>query len=91
MLELVGSFSSDGLQDEVPPADSLLLLLLIELVLVLETIIGEMNHQVLLILNVLFRVVLDSESEISWVEKGDAWVRVEEKEASDVKFLRVEQ
>ena len=89
--ELLGGLLADGLLDEGPLADGLLLHLFVELMLVLEAVVGEMDHKFVLALHVLLGVVLDGKPQVPGVEEGEARAGVVKQVAPDIKFFVVEQ
>ncbi len=58
---------------------------------VLEAIVCQMHHKLLLALHILLRIVLNCKSQVSRVEKCEAGAAIVEKIASDVKFFVIEQ
>ena len=91
MQELLGGLLADGLLDEGPLADGLLLHLFVELMLVLEAVVGEMDHKFILALHVLLSVVLDGKPQVPGVEEGEARAGVVKQVAPDIKFFVVKQ
>ena len=70
MLESIGSLKSNFLLNEIPFLNSILFFLLVGFVFDLEAVIGEMDAQVFIILNILLSVVIDSESQVAGVEQS---------------------
>ena len=64
---------------------------LVVFVLVLETVVRQVNHQIGLILNVLLSIILNAQPQIPRVVKHDRWIAVHEHVTSDVKLLIVQQ
>jgi hypothetical protein len=89
MPKLIGGLSSYFILDKVPFANRIIFFFFIQFVLILEAIVCEMNHQLLLIFDVLFRVILYSKSQIAWIEESNRWRAVIEQIAADVKLFVV--
>ena len=70
MLESIGRLKSNFLLNEIPFLNSILFFLLVGFVFDLEAVIGEMDAQVFIILNILLSVVIDSESQVAGVEQS---------------------
>ena len=70
MLESIGSLKSNFFLNEIPFLNSILFFLLVGLVFDLEAVIGEMDAQVFIILNIFLSVVIDSESQVAGVEQS---------------------
>lgn len=88
----VGSFLLPDLgSDGIPLGDAGLLLLLVVLVLVLEAVVGQVHHKLLLALDVLFVVLLDGEAQIPWVEQHDVGLAIYQHVASDIEFASVDE
>ena len=59
--------------------------------LILEAVIGEMHHQLLLVLKVLLIIVLNSESQVPSIKQCHARGAIVKQVASDIKLLLVDQ
>lgn len=55
--------------------------------LILEAVVSEMNHKVFLIFDVLLTIGLNSQSQVSRMEKGYAGAAVEEQIAANIELL----
>lgn len=88
---MIGGLSTYLIRDKVPFANRIIFLFFIQFVLILEAIVCEMNHQLLLIFDILFRVILYSKSQIAWIEESNRWRTVVEQIAADVKLFVVEK
>lgn len=82
---------ADLCNNGIPLSDTWFFLLFIVLMFMLEAVISEMNHKLVLVLYVLFIVFLDSKTQISWMEKYNIRSAVHQHITPDIKFTTINQ
>lgn len=91
MSELLGRLKSYFVLDEVPFGNGLFLLLFVELMLILEAVVCEVDHQLLFILDILFSIILDCEPEVARIEESKGRRTVIEEIAADIKLFFIKE
>jgi hypothetical protein len=89
MSKLLGSFPTNTLLNQAPCGNCGVFFRFIVFVFILETVVSQVHHEICLIFDILFSVILNAETQVSFVKKYDAGVAVYKHVTSDIEFFIV--